>query len=139
MIRFRVASRQVEGWSLKENWAAISGEIADEQLVFPVLVGAAGLLLLGAAGASACRWSAGRLASLGLLLVYSPLQFKHAVILLPPAGAADRRRGRRGLAALGGRARTGARLPWHRLAVALLLGVVVRWSAAAASWTWTGA
>ena len=30
MIRFRAASRQVEGWSLKENWAAITGEIADE-------------------------------------------------------------------------------------------------------------
>ena len=23
MIRFRAASRQVEGWSLKENWAAM--------------------------------------------------------------------------------------------------------------------
>ena len=39
MIRFRMASRQVEGWSLKENWAAISGEIADEQLVVPAAAG----------------------------------------------------------------------------------------------------
>jgi hypothetical protein len=84
MVRFRVASRQVEGWSLKENWAAISGEIADEQLVIPAATIVAGLVLL------ACRWRIGlplvgwAAASLGLLLVYSPLQFKHAVILLPP-------------------------------------------------------
>lgn len=84
MVRFRIASRQVEGWSLKENWAAISGEIADEQVVIPAAAIVAGLLLL------ACRWRVGvplvgwTLGSLGLLLVYSPLQFKHAVILLPP-------------------------------------------------------
>jgi hypothetical protein len=84
MIRFRAASRQVEGWSLKENWAAITGEIADEQAVFPVLVGAAALLVLARRpklGVPLVGWV---LASLGLLLVYSPLQFKHAVILLPP-------------------------------------------------------
>ena len=84
MIRFRAASRQVEGWSLKENWAAITGEIADEQAVFPVLVVSAGVFLLVARprlGLPLVGWALG---SLGLLLVYSPLQFKHAVILLPP-------------------------------------------------------
>jgi hypothetical protein len=84
MIRFRAASRQVEGWSLKENWAAITGEIADEQALLPVLVaGASVLLLVGRPrlGLPLVGWAAG---SLGLLLVYSPLQFKHAVILLPP-------------------------------------------------------
>ena len=43
MVRFRIASRQVEGWSLKENWAAISGEIADEQMVIPAASIVAGL------------------------------------------------------------------------------------------------
>jgi hypothetical protein len=84
MIRFRAASRQVEGWSIKENWAAITGEIADEQAVFPVLTVGAGLLLLAGRprlGVPLVGWAIG---SLGLLLVYSPLQFKHAVILLPP-------------------------------------------------------
>src|SRR3954454_3566242 len=53
MVRFRIASRQVEGWSLKENWAAISGEIADEQLVIPAATVVAALLLL------ARRWRLG--------------------------------------------------------------------------------
>jgi hypothetical protein len=84
MVRFRIASRQVEGWSLKENWAAIAGEIADEQLVIPVAAVVAGVFLLvfrPRLGLPLVGWA---LASLGLLLVYSPLQFKHAVILLPP-------------------------------------------------------
>jgi hypothetical protein len=84
MIRFRMASRQVEGWSLKENWAAISGEIADETLVIPVATVVAGLVLLASRwrlGLPLVGWAA---ASLSLLMVYSPLQFKHAVVLLPP-------------------------------------------------------
>jgi hypothetical protein len=84
MIRFRLASRQVEGWSLKENWAAISGEIADEQLVLPVAAVVIGLLLLACrprVGLPLVGWLVG---SLGLLLVYTPLQFKHAVVLVPP-------------------------------------------------------
>ncbi|MGE3270088.1 MAG: ArnT family glycosyltransferase [Chloroflexota bacterium] len=121
MVRFRLASRQVEGWSLKENWAAISGEMADEQLVLPVMAVAAGLLLL------ACRWRLGvplvgwALASFGLLLVYSPLQFKHAVILLPPltlltgvgAGVAWQ---------IWAERRPGAPLPWIVAAVGVALG-----------------
>jgi hypothetical protein len=84
MIRFRLASRQVEGWSLKENWAAISGEIADEQAVLPAAAIVVGLLLLACrprVGVPLVGWLA---ATLGLLLVYTPLQFKHAVVLIPP-------------------------------------------------------
>lgn len=121
MIRFRVASRAVEGWSLKENWAAISGEMADEQLALPVIAVAAGLLLL------VTRWRVGVplvawvVASLGLLLVYSPLQFKHAVILLPPLTVTI------GVAVgvawqLWDTRRAGARLPWLLAAVVLALG-----------------
>jgi hypothetical protein len=111
MIRFRMASREVEGWSLRENWAAIRGEIADEQLVVPVAATLASVFLAVArprTGVPLAAWAAG---SLGLLLVYTPLQFKHAVLLVPPmalaigvaAGEVWRRWERRG---------TGARLPW---------------------------
>jgi hypothetical protein len=120
MIRFRLASRQVEGWSLRENWAAISGEIADEQLVLPAAAIAAGLFLLFSrprVGVPLVGWAVG---SLGLLLVYTPLQFKHAVVLLPPlalligvgAGEVWQRWEQRD---------TGARLPWLLLAAALAL------------------
>jgi len=88
MIRFRLASRQVEGWSLKENWAPIAGEIADEQPVLPAAAVVIGLLLLVSrprVGVPLVGWLA---ASLGLLLVYTPLQFKHAVVLVPPMALA---------------------------------------------------
>ena len=120
MIRFRMASRGVEGWSLKENWAAISGEIADEQLVLPVLAIVAAVVLLACRpklGVPLVGWMVG---SLGLLLVYTPLQFKHAVVLLPPmaltigvaAGEVWRR--------WDGRS-AGARPPWLLLAIGVAL------------------
>jgi hypothetical protein len=120
MVRFRIASRQVEGWSLRENWAAISGEIADEQLVVPAAAIVAGLLLLvrrPRVGLPLVGWVA---ASLGLLLVYSPLQFKHAVILPPPMALLI------GVAAgeavqLWEQRRPGARLPWLAVAGGLAL------------------
>ena len=101
MIRFRMASRQVEGWSLKENWAAISGEIADEQLVLPAAAVVIGLLLLACrprVGLPLVGW-AGRDARAAAGLHAAPVQARRD----PAAadGAADRRRGRRGLASLG--------------------------------------
>jgi hypothetical protein len=84
MVRFRLASRQVEGWSLRENWIAMFGELIDEQIALFALAGAAALLLLLARpriGLSLVAWA---VTSFGLLMVYSPLQFKHAVIMLPP-------------------------------------------------------
>ena len=130
MIRFRIASRQAESWSLKENWAAISGEIADEQLVMPVAAIVAGVVLLACRprlGVPLVGWALG---SLGLLLVYSPLQFKHAVILLPPmallagvaAGAGWRRWEQRRLVT-GGSSSFAARLPWALAAVGVVLAV----------------
>jgi hypothetical protein len=120
MIRFRLASRQVEGWSLRENWAAVVGEIADEQAVVPaaaVVLGAFLLVSRPRVGAPLVGWALG---SLGLLLVYTPLQFKHAVILLPPlalllgvgAGEIWRRWEQRSF---------GARLSWLLLAAGLAL------------------
>jgi hypothetical protein len=121
MIRFRMASRQVEGWSLKENWAAVSGEIADETLVVPVAAVVAGVVLL------ACRWRLGvplvgwALASFGLLMVYSPLQFKHAVVLIPPMVLLIGVAAGEGWRRWDGRV-AGARLPWLLAAVGVGLG-----------------
>ena len=83
MVRFRVASRRFEGWSLRQNWAAMSGEWVDEGMaVFAAAVGASLLLLATRprVGVPLVAWVA---ASFGLLMAYSPLQFKHAVIVLP--------------------------------------------------------
>ncbi|MDP8923131.1 MAG: DUF4832 domain-containing protein, partial [Chloroflexota bacterium] len=84
MVRFRMASRRAEGWSLNENWSAMAGELVDEGLVvFAAAAGAAILLLVWRPrlGVPLVAWP---LATFGLLMAYSPLQFKHAVIMLPP-------------------------------------------------------
>lgn len=83
VIRYRVGSRQVEGWSLAQNWAVLLGELRWEGI---------GVLGLLAAVAAFCLWRwrttlpllAWAPASLALLLVYSPLMEKHAVALVPP-------------------------------------------------------
>ena len=84
MVRFRVASRQVEGWSLKENWSAISGELVDEGLGLHLAAVVAGLYLVRARPGVGLPLAAWVIGSFGLLMAYSPIQFKHAVILLPP-------------------------------------------------------
>ena len=84
VVRFRAASRQAEGWSLRENWMAMTGELADEQLPLYVAAALSGLLLLLARPRVGLALVAWPIATFGLLMVYSPLQFKHAVIMLPP-------------------------------------------------------
>ena len=84
MVRFRMASRQVEGWSLRENWSAMAGELIDEQWVIYAAAVAAGALLLLVRPRIGLPLVAWPLASFGLLMVYTPLQFKHAVIMLAP-------------------------------------------------------
>jgi hypothetical protein len=84
LVRFRMASRQVEGWSPRENWGAMAGELVDEQLALYAAAGAAAILLLALRPKAGLPLVAWPLASFALLMVYSPLQFKHAVIMLPP-------------------------------------------------------
>ena len=84
MVRFRLASRRVEGWSLEENWAAMAGELIDEGLVLFAAAAGAGALVLATRPRLGIPLVAWPLASFGLLMAYSPLQFKHAVIMLPP-------------------------------------------------------
>jgi hypothetical protein len=84
IVGYRVSASQSTRWSLRENWSILSQELADEQLPIYVLAIVGGIFV----SASQPRWglplAAWPLANLILLLVYSPLQFKHAVILLPP-------------------------------------------------------
>jgi hypothetical protein len=84
MVRFRAASRQAEGWSLRENWSAMAGELADEQPPLLVAAAAAGALLVLARPRVGLPLVAWPLATFALLMAYSPLQFKHAVLMLPP-------------------------------------------------------
>ncbi|MFN8521695.1 MAG: glycosyltransferase family 39 protein [Chloroflexota bacterium] len=84
MVRFRAASRQVEPWSLRENWVAMSGELVDEQMALWVASLLAAVLAVSrrpVVGLALVSWP---VASFALLMFYSPLQFKHAVIMLPP-------------------------------------------------------
>lgn len=93
VVAYRASARGASDWSLRENWSILRAELRDEQLPIYALAIAGGLFL----AVRHPRWglplAAWPLANLGLLLVYSPLQFKHVVILLPPlalvvAGAA---------------------------------------------------
>jgi hypothetical protein len=88
VVRFRLASRGAEPWSLRENWTALWGEWRDEGLaVFAAAV--IGVVLAAtrswALGAALCGWI---VATLVFLLAYSPLQFKHAVVMIPPIALA---------------------------------------------------
>ena len=85
VLKYRVGSAQAEGWSLAENVDVLRDELRLESAVgLPLVVAALiGLpLLAGTAGLVPAIWL---LASVGLLLVYTPLMSKHAVVLLPPA------------------------------------------------------
>ncbi len=84
MVRFRLASRQFEGWSIRENWSAMLGEMVDEQPALFALALASSAILLATRPRLGVPLVAWPLASFCLLMAYSPLQFKHAVILLPP-------------------------------------------------------
>jgi hypothetical protein len=84
VVAYRAGARQASGWSLRENWSIMSQELPDEQLPIYALAILGGLFL----AVRRPRWglplAAWPLANLALLLVYSPLQFKHVAILLPP-------------------------------------------------------
>ena len=84
IVSYRVESRDSEGWSLWKNRLALGRALSFEQTALLGLAVGGGLLLLARgrwAGVCLAAWAA---SSLGLLLVYSPLHGKHAVVLLPP-------------------------------------------------------
>lgn len=84
VVVYRGSARSFNGWSLKENWSILSQELRDEPLPLYALAVTAALGLTAfrpRLGLPLALWP---LTNLALLLVYSPLQFKHAAILLPP-------------------------------------------------------
>ena len=84
VVRYRVGSAQAEGWSLLENLDVLGDELAAESTAWLALAFVALPLCLAARNRRALLAAAWTLPSLALLLVYSPLAAKHAVILLPP-------------------------------------------------------
>jgi hypothetical protein len=83
VVVYRGSARSFNGWSLKENWSILSQELRDEPLPFYALAITSALALAAfrpRLGLPLALWP---LTNLALLLVYSPLQFKHAAILLP--------------------------------------------------------
>ena len=87
MVRYRLGSRQAEGWSLAENWTILWGELRSEGWAFSGLAAVSAVLLLLVSprtGLPLATWVA---ATWGLLLVYSPLADKHAAIVPPPTAA----------------------------------------------------
>jgi hypothetical protein len=84
LVRYRVGSREAEGWSLRDNWEMLWGELQWDQPAFFALAALGGVVLLVArprAGVPLLTWG---LLSFGLLLVYSPLGIKHAALQIPP-------------------------------------------------------
>ncbi len=87
VVRYRLGSRQAEGWSLAENWSMLWGELRWEGVpLFALAVLCVALLALARPrpGLPLVAWA---MATFVTLLVYSPLGIKHAA-LLPPALAA---------------------------------------------------
>lgn len=87
LVRYRVGSRDAEGWSLAENWAMLWGELQWDQPTFFALAAVAGGVLVWARPRLGLPLAAWAVLSFGLLLSYSPLGTKHAVLQLPPTAA----------------------------------------------------
>lgn len=87
VVRYRVGSRQAEGWSLAQNWVVLWGELQwDGGAVF-ALAGCVALVLACAQPRMGLPLAVWALGTLGLLLVYSPLGTKHAAVLPPTVAA----------------------------------------------------
>jgi hypothetical protein len=84
VVRYRVGSAQAEGWSLLENLDILYDELNAESPAWLALALLALPLCVLARDRRALLAAAWAFASLALLLAYSPLATKHAVILVPP-------------------------------------------------------
>ena len=137
IVSYRLESRESEGWSLWKNRLALARALSFEQAALLGLAVGGGLLLL-----ARTRWGRGQerrqrwgplclvawaLASVAVLLAYSPLHGKHAVVMIPPvailAGV--------GLGVAVRELRAGGP-PAHRLIVGLLAVGLLGWYAATA-------
>ncbi len=85
IVSYRLESRGSEGWSFWKNRAALARALSFEQTALLGLAVGGGLLLLARRRLAAICLVAWAIASVGLLLTYSPLHGKHAVVMIPPA------------------------------------------------------
>ena len=127
IVAYRMDSVKRSDWSIWKNRAALARALSYEP---PALLGIA--LLAGVMTLARCRLAevllaAWAVASVGLLLFYSPLHGKHAVVMIPPlailAGV--------GVAAAIQHAR-GTRRPIVRAAIGLVLLGLAGWYASSA-------
>jgi hypothetical protein len=84
ILAYRMESRDSEGWSLWKNRVALGRALSFEASALPWLGVGAGLLLLARRQIEAALVVAWAAASVALLLAYSPLHGKHAVVMIPP-------------------------------------------------------
>ena len=84
MVEYRLRSRELAGWDLRENWRVLQTNLGRDQPGFFALALASGLVLVGARPWRSLPLLAWPVATLGLLLGYSPLFPKHAVMAVPP-------------------------------------------------------
>src|SRR5581483_7887330 len=88
IVAYPMESRDSEGWSLWKNRIALARALSFEPAALPWLGAVAGVLLLSRRRldfAIVVGWAA---ASVALLLLYSPLHGKHAVVMIPPIAVA---------------------------------------------------
>jgi hypothetical protein len=127
LVAYRLESRGSEGWSLWKNRIALARALSFEAAALPWLGAGASLLLLTRRSVDAALIVAWAAASVALLLSYSPLHGKHAVVMIPPLAV---------LAGVGiGQAVALLRSSTQvtvRAAVAVGLAVLVGWYATAA-------
>jgi 4-amino-4-deoxy-L-arabinose transferase-like glycosyltransferase len=127
IVAYRLESRGSEGWSLWKNRIALARALSFEAAALPWLGAGASLLLLTRRSVDAALIVAWAAASVALLLSYSPLHGKHAVVMIPPLAV---------LAGVGiGQAVALLRSSTQvtvRAAVAVGLAVLVGWYATAA-------
>lgn len=125
VVRYRVGSRQAEGWSLWANWSMLRSELQSDGLPFFGLAGTGALVLLAGRprlGLPAIVWA---VATIVVLLFYSPLGTKHAALQpLPTAILGGAGLGLAWRVLLGG-ARQRQAPTWQLRAAGVACGVVV--------------
>ncbi|MCC7366873.1 MAG: glycosyltransferase family 39 protein [Chloroflexi bacterium] len=84
IVAYRMESRGSEGWSLWKNRVALARALSFEPAALPWIGAAASIVLLTCRRVDAALIVSWALASVGLLLSYSPLHGKHAVVMIPP-------------------------------------------------------
>jgi hypothetical protein len=131
IVAYRLESRGSEGWSVWKNRAALARALSFEPAALPWTGVGAGLLLLARRRTDAALVVSWAVASVALLLAYSPLHGKHAVVMIPPLTV---------LAGVGvasavelARENLSTLAPLRALAIAVLAGLLVWYATAAPS------